>query len=242
MLWSINAMIPHVRNTSLALLASLLALGSCSPAYAQFRGPGFERSWDRDRSRNFGSRGEARQDERFAGKVEVERFVSRSGEAQLGHGPLQIAAHIAGIVSRDMGSTYEAAVANQLILHGYDSLAHVEGRGQNVSVQVIREVAEPAEDKKSPVSGEAEIGVSNRGSYYAMGVNLDFTEPRKALLSTRMNARITDAASGEVLWEGRATLYSRDGDEDYGEGDIAERLASALFAEFPAGRGDRYVD
>ena len=70
-------------------------------------------------------------------------------------------------------------------------------------MQVIREVAVPAEEKRKPVSGEAEVGFSNRGSYYGLGLNIDFTKPKSALLSTRMNARIVDDVTGEVLMRGR---------------------------------------
>jgi len=37
-----------------------------------------------------------------------------------------------------------------------------------------------------------------------------------------------------VLWEGRATIATRDGDDKWGDQAIATKLAEALFRRFPA--------
>jgi len=230
------------RNPSL-ILAPILLAGLAAPAFAQMRGPGW--GWSDDGARRHAPLSRSARntsDERYSGMLEVERFVSRSGREALGHGPVEVAAALAGLPALIDRATWEAAVVDQLVWQGYDTLRLADGAGQRAELQVIREVAEPAENKRSPVSGEANVGVSNHGSYYGLGVNLDFTKPKSALLATRVNARILDAANGAVLWEARATLYSREDDEDYGEAEIARRLAEALFAEFPAGPDDRVVD
>jgi hypothetical protein len=79
--------------------------------------------------------------------------------------------------------------------------------------------------------------VSNRGSAMGLAVNVDLTEPRKALMATRMDLRIIDQASGDVLWEGRASMLTRDQDEDWDSAAFANRLAAALLEGFPARGG-----
>jgi hypothetical protein len=132
------------------------------------------------------------------------------------------------------GATFEAAVVDQLAKAGYDTMSAGGAQGQLAEVRVIRGVVRPEEAKRSPVSGETTVGVSNRGSYMGMAINVDMTKPAKALLSTRLMARIRDRASGKVLWEGRADIVTRDGDSRWTEQAIASRLAAALFDDFPA--------
>ncbi|HNJ48934.1 MAG TPA: DUF4136 domain-containing protein, partial [Novosphingobium sp.] len=59
-----------------------------------------------------------------------------------------------------------------------------------------------------------------------------------ALISTRLEARVRDRASGKVLWEGRAQIVTRDGDERWGDQQVAARLAQALFDGFPGRTGE----
>ena len=70
--------------------------------------------------------------------------------------------------------------------------------------------AVPAEEKHNPVSGEMAVGVSNRGSMTDLAVNVDLTKPRKALISTRIEARIRNGADNVALWEGRASIVTRE--------------------------------
>ena len=86
---------------------------------------------------------------------------------------------------------------------------------------------------RKPVSGEMAVGVSNRGTMMGLGINIDLTKPKGALVSTRLEARIKDRTSGAVLWEGRADILTRQGDARWSDQKIAERLAAALFEGFP---------
>ncbi len=232
---------PGVAATAFLILAL-----AASPLAAQMHGPGWGGSRWGDRDDRFGrdsfpTRLRDRTEDRREGKIEVERFVKHGAEDKLGRGPFVVDARVSGMVFGQASAPYEAALVDRFVELGYDTLQPATASGQRAELQVIREVVEPAERKRSPVSGEGEIGVSNRGSYYGLALNLDFSKPRTALLSTRMNVRIVDPDSGEAIWEGHATLYSRDGDEDYDEDAIARRLASALFAEFPIGPDDAIV-
>jgi len=82
------------------------------------------------------------------------------------------------------------------------------------------------------------VGVSNRGTAYGLGLNVDLTKPRPALIATRLETRVRDKASGAVLWEGRADVITPDDADNWPQGRIAERLASALFDGFPGATGE----
>jgi hypothetical protein len=213
-------------------LLALTLIAVASPAAAQRWGyPGADRyGWDRSPS--------VSRDRSQEGKVEVSRFLAEGTAAQaLGHGTIAVATEadrLAGDVER---ATYEAAVIDQLAGAGYDTATPGDG-GQVVELTVRHAEVAPAEAKRKPVSGEMAVGVSNHGSYQALGLNIDLSKPRKALLSTRLEARIRDKATGAVLWEGRADIATREGDSKWTDQAIAARLAEALFAGFPGKNGE----
>jgi hypothetical protein len=93
-------------------------------------------------------------------------------------------------------------------------------------------VVVPEEQKRKPVSGAMEVGVSNRGSYQAMALNIDLSKPAKAIIATRLEVRIRDKATDRVLWEGHAEAQTREDDDGPNDGAVAARLATALFARF----------
>lgn len=216
----------------LAVLAVTLISLAATPALAQRWGyPGTDRyGWDRP--------GRSGYDRSREGKVEVTRFLADGTAAQaLGHGTIAVAPEPDRLADDVERATYEAAVINQLAGAGYDTATRDEG-GQTVELTIRHVEAAPAEAPHKPVSGEMEVGVSNHGSYQALGLNIDLSKPRKALLSTRLEARIRDKTSGAVLWEGRADIATRDGDPKWSDQAIAERLAEALFAGFPGKNGE----
>ncbi|MEO5586248.1 MAG: hypothetical protein ABIQ81_01000 [Novosphingobium sp.] len=169
------------------------------------------------------------------GKVQVSRFVAEDIDVRsLGQGPIGVAEMPGSTADDRQGATFEAAVVDQLAKAGYDTVTAGGARGQVAEVRVIRDVVRPEEVKRSPVSGETTIGVSNRGTFAGMALNVDLSKPAKALLSTRLMARIRDRATDKVLWEGRADIVTRDGDSRWTEQAIATRLAAALFEDFAA--------
>lgn len=216
-------------SRTLALL-SLIALAA--PAQAQ---PGVwgGRGWTSAPS-GYARSGATRTASR-EGKVQVARFVAEdpAAVAALGKGTVSVveAPATSPVDAREM-ATYQAAVIDALAGAGYQT-ATPEG-AHVTEVRVLHSVAEPQEAPKKPVSGEMAVGVSNRGSMMGLGINIDLTKPRAALVSTRLEARIKDRASGAVLWEGRADILTREGDARWTDQKIAERLASALFEGFPA--------
>ena len=220
----------------LAVLAVTLISLSATPALAQrwgsaAFGPGADRyGWDR--SVRAGP-------DRREGKVEVTRFLAEGTAAQaLGRGAIAVKTQDGGPTDERERATYEAAVIDRLAGAGYDTQAAPGESGQTVELTIRHAEAEPAEAPHKPVSGEMAVGVSNHGSYQALGVNIDLSKPRKALLSTRLEARIRDKATGAVLWEGRADIATREGDRKWTDQAIAARLAEALFAGFPGKNGE----
>jgi hypothetical protein len=215
-----------------AVLAVTLISLAATPALAQRWGyPGGDRyGWDRP--------ARSTHDRSQEGKVEVTRFLAEGTATQaLGHGAIAVAAEGDRLADDRERATYEAAVIDQLARAGYDTATPGDG-GQLVELTIRHAEVAPAETKRKPVSGEMEVGVSNHGSYQALGINIDLSKPRKALLSTRLEARIRDKASGAVLWEGRADIATRDGDSKWTDQAIAVRLAEALFAGFPGKNGE----
>lgn len=223
----------------LALLI-LTATAGADPVVAQplggfggggWGGPGWGRSAF-DRGPGPLRRGEADSRE---GKVQVSRFLAEEVDVRtLGHGPIGVSPMPGSTGDARSGATFEAAVVDQLAKAGYDTVTPKQDGGQVAEVRVIHDVVRPEEAKRNPVSGEATVGVSNRGSYTGLALNVDLSKPAKALVSTRLMARIKDRATGAVLWEGRADIVTRDGDDRWTEQAIATRLAAALFEDFPA--------
>lgn len=174
------------------------------------------------------------------GKVEVARFIADdAAAAALGKGTITVTRSAAddGAADARQAATFEAAVLDALVHAGYQTAT---ASGAQVSeVRVTRSVAVPEAAPHKPVSGEATVGVSNRGSMMGLGINIDLSKPKKALVATRLEARIRDQASGAVLWEGRAEILTREGDSRWTDGKIADRLASALFDRFPDAPAER---
>ncbi len=174
------------------------------------------------------------------GRIEVARFRAEDdAAAALGSGPLGVIA-MPGEEAADprLGAVFEAAVESQLLRSGYRAAAAGEPGGQVAEVRIVRSEAVPAEGKRDPVSGQLSLGLSNRGSMVGLAVHVDGSKPRRALIETRVETRIRDKASGALLWEGRARMFSREGDDKWTDDAIAARLARALFGGFPGRLGE----
>jgi hypothetical protein len=192
-----------------------------------YPGGGWDRPMMNQRLRGYDGRRMAEP----AKKVDVEAFRAADAAALLGKGPITVAA-APGAEAEWKLPVYEAAVVDQLAKLGYDTAVSGAEGGQIAQIGITHDVVVPEEAKKKPVSGAMEVGVSNRGSYSALALNVDLSKPRKAIVSTRLDVRIRDKASGRVLWEGHAEAQTREDDDGLNNGAVAARLASALFARF----------
>jgi len=216
------------------LIVLLLTAVAASPAVAQRWGyPGGGYGWDGPLTR-------APSDRSREGKVDVTRFLADGAAVQaLGHGAIAVSAASDGTADDRERATYEAAVIDRLAGVGYDTVSRAGDSGQAVELRIRHAELEPAELKRKPVSGEMAVGVSSHGgSYQSLGIGIDLSKPLKALMSTRLEARIRDKATGAVLWEGHAEIATRAGDARWTDQAIAGKLAAALFSGFPGKNGE----
>lgn len=164
-------------------------------------------------------------------KIDVEAYRASDAADTLGKGPITVSA-APGAEAEWKLPVYEAAVVDELAKLGYDTAVSGAEGGQVAQIGISHSVVVPEEAKRKPVSGAMEVGVSNRGNYSALALNVDLTKAKKAIVSTRLDVRIRDQASGRVLWEGHAEAQTREDDDGLNDGAVAARLASALFARF----------
>lgn len=218
-------------------MAATLFFPALAPTLANAQPMGWGPGWGRPGPYDaFPDRTPARTGDAREGRVEVSRFVVAGDAAlALGHGPVTVKSESGDgpWVETEKRTIYEAAIENALVGAGYDTLHSAGKDGQVAQLRLTRQVLVPAEEKRSPVSGTAAMEVGSRGSAYGLGINVDLTKPRAALVSTRLDTRIVDAASGKVLWEGYATIATREGDNGWSDDRIASKLATALFDNFP---------
>jgi hypothetical protein len=228
----VETMMPTIRfaiRLALAAFATLLAIG---PSLA---GPGRMGMpyWGQEAPRSRYDARDRRVDPR-EGKIETAHFVAENGGAgSLGRGTIIVASAPGSMGDSRENATYEAAVVDQLVKAGYDTAAGAVEHGQVVELVITHDVVRPEAPPHKPVSGEAMIGVSNRGSMMGLAVDVDLTKPLKALVATRLEARIRDRATNALLWEGRSVIITREGDSHWTTPIIANRLAAALFKDFP---------
>jgi hypothetical protein len=167
------------------------------------------------------------------GKVSVDRFLAPDAGAALKQAHIAVVAAPGGAGDERQGATFEAAVIDQLAKAGYDTITPDPQGGLVAEVTTSRDVVVPQEARHRPVSGEMAAGVSNHGSGFGLGLNIDLTKPRKALVDTRLEITIRDRVSHKPLWEGRADIVTREADPHWTDTAVAGRLAGALFAHFP---------
>ncbi len=179
------------------------------------------------------------------GKIEVTRFLAPGAAAALGHGGIAVAAAADdGMANEHEQAAFTAAVADRLAHAGYQGAgaAPTPAASQRAQIRVTHAEVAPGDPPHKPVSGEMEAGIGNRGSSFGLGLSIDLSKPRGPLVSTMLEARIADAATGAVLWEGRAEIVTREGGHRWSTPALADRLSGALFAHFPGKSDEHYSD
>lgn len=223
-----------MRTIFLSVLLAVWAL----PASAQSGPWGDSALRDRYRSDSrdsrFPERTAHREKDSREGQVSSAHFAAEGAAQMLGAGVIAVTTLPDSALPVSDRLTFEAATIDRLVQAGYDTLNPLTDDSQIAEIRVKQDIAEPAEVKRSPMSGEGSVMVSNRGTAVGMAIGLDFTKPRTALISTRMDLQIKHRTTGAVLWEARAEMFTRKDDPDWSAERIANRLAGALFEEFPA--------
>ena len=226
-----------------ALAAAMILFVLPQAAAAQMHGgPGGPGGWG-ERDRGWARRDWARRDwpvrhqASDEGRVTAEHFKVEGAEEFLGQGEIRVEVLQGSTPEARERLDYEAAMLDRLGAAGYDISGNGAGATQIAQIRIVSDVVEAAEQRRSPLSGEGDVSISNRGTAVGMAVALDFTEPKKALMATRMELRIVDSATGQALWEGRAAIRTRDQDDQWDASAIANRLAAAVLEDFPARGG-----
>ncbi len=176
--------------------------------------------------------------------VEVTRF-HRIGT------PTAITAGSYAIVARDArrgepeslaDRSYQAAVAHQLDRLGYRSSVTMAAGQPDYIVTVGLDRAErPADDRGSGVNVGVGGGTGGYRSGVGVGVGLDLTSlfaDRRDVIATRLSVTIARRGEELALWEGRAETVARTGTPAAQPGLAADKLAVALFADFPGRSGE----
>jgi Domain of unknown function (DUF4136) len=140
-----------------------------------------------------------------------------------------------GIMSLE-ASTYRAAVTSQLARLGFDDAGNDTSR-YIVSVGIERDTR-AAPPKRSPVTIGIGGGTGGYGGGVGLGASFGLGGNRSGeVIFTRLSVQMRDRTTKSVVWEGRAeTLASSNGPAGQ-PGLAAEKLASALFKDFPGETG-----
>jgi hypothetical protein len=170
------------------------------------------------------------------GPVEVTRFhlpeVGRLGKGTIAIVPVEGQDG----VSLEFNS-YAAAVSRQLALLGYAEAASGAPSMQVATVRLDRQTWRP-DRRGGPVSVGVGGSTGSYGSGIGVGIGLDLSGPPPEQVETLLGVTIKDRASGQALWEGRATFIvsakSPLAQTQLG----APKPAEALFKGFPGQSGE----
>lgn len=160
--------------------------------------------------------------------VSTARFIAKDANAKLGHGPITVKTSSGANLPPDIAPLFEAAVIQHLVAAGYNTAQPDGPDSQTADLIITRTILVPEAEKQEAIRGSGTMGVSNRGAMMGLALNIDLGKPQKAVLETQIRLRIRDNASQIILWEGRASMDTREGDRRWTNDAIAERLAAAL--------------
>ncbi|WP_324826533.1 DUF4136 domain-containing protein [Qipengyuania zhejiangensis] len=171
-----------------------------------------------------------------SGPVEVTRFVAPERVGQLGRGTIFIESSPGAGGSSLAMAPYKAAVAAQLVQLGYTETDRASA-AQIAQVGVEHYILEAGGDR-SPVSVGVGGSTGSYGSGLGVGIGINLGGGAKDRLGTELSVRISEAAGGASLWEGRAD-FSPPENSPLARGQAsANTVASALFREFPGNNGE----
>ncbi|WP_293883300.1 DUF4136 domain-containing protein [Sphingomonas sp.] len=137
--------------------------------------------------------------------------------------------------------TYEAAVTRELNRLGFANADSPSAR-YVVAVDLQRDVRD-AGPRRSPFSiglggGVGGGGYSGGGVGVGGGVSFPIGKKRSSeSVFTRISVRISDRANGTTVWEGRADTQASSNAPASQPGLAADKLAAALFRDFPGVTG-----
>jgi hypothetical protein len=132
--------------------------------------------------------------------------------------------------------SYQSAVARELIRLGYQQSS--SGSGNQVAlVRISRSAFQPGRSS-GPVSVGVGGSTGSRGSGVGLGIGIDLSGPPPEQVTTELGVMIQDRASGETLWEGRASFTVRSSSPLAQTQLGAAKVAEAMFHAFPGNDGE----
>ncbi len=170
------------------------------------------------------------------GPVEVTRFHQQDHLAQLGQGTIAVEA-APGMDGNSLElASYRTAVERELVRLGYQAAA--PGQGDQVALVRIRRSTQQPASAGGPVSVGVGGSTGSYGSGVGLGIGLDLSGKPKAQVLTQLGVMIQDRASGQTIWEGRAS-FSVSSAAPLAQSQLgAPKMAAALFQGFPGNDGE----
>jgi hypothetical protein len=171
------------------------------------------------------------------GPVEVTRFHVPQA-AQLGSGSVAVEPAV-GMDGQSLEfRTYAAAVSRELQRVGYADMVAGGRTSQSVALVRIERESFRRDRDGSPLSLGVGAGTGSYGSGVGVGLGFDLSGPPPETIETRLFVTIRDRASGQALWEGRASFSARASSPLAQTQLSAGKLAEALFRNFPGTSGE----
>ena len=168
--------------------------------------------------------------------VEITRFHQTNAVAQLGNGTIFVE-DAPGIEADPQElAPYKAAIAAELAELGYREVPRAEA-AQIAQVRVERFVKQSA-GRRGPVSVGAGGSTGTYGSGAGLGIGINLGGRQRDMIGTDLGVMIRDAASSNVIWEGKASISVSDNSELADSSANASVVADALFSEFPGNNGE----
>jgi hypothetical protein len=170
------------------------------------------------------------------GPVEVTRFHV-PGPSPLGIGPIAVEAAPGADGASLEFSSYAGAVARELVRLGYIERPPGAPSPQVALMRIERQTYRP-DRRRGPVSVGVGGSTGSYGSGVGLGIGIDLSGPPPEQVETQLAVTIKDRASGQALWEGRASFAVKASSPLATTQLGAAKLAEALFRGFPGRSGE----
>jgi hypothetical protein len=133
--------------------------------------------------------------------------------------------------------TYADAVARQLTRLGW-TVVNTVGQSEQVALIDFRQGTREALARRSPVSIGLGGSTGSYGGGVGGGISFGLGGGRSgAVVGSMMEVSIKRRSDGTVFWEGRGRTEARERDPEAQPAIAAEKLADALFRDFPGPSG-----
>jgi hypothetical protein len=133
--------------------------------------------------------------------------------------------------------TYSAAILHELQRVGFTEARDDGENSEYVARYTIDRAVLSAGGSRSPVSVGVGGSTGSYGSGVGLGIGINLGGQPKDRIVTELSVRIARRDSGNVVWEGRASVEAKQGSPASQPGLAAAKLAEALFRDFPGESG-----